>query len=503
MPTIFGTFDMSTTASSPARVRLLQHSISHYVAPVVVIGLALFGGFVGPHLLLHEGEHEEHAAAEESDQSEPTEVTLPPAKVQTAGIQVTPVERSVLQPSTTVTGKIGYNETAHLELRAPVDCVVKYVFAQPGQTVQEGDQLALLSSAQIGTARNEILQAESTLQLAQREQQWTSETATNLTELVQFLATNPSSKAAQTKFKDKKLGEYRARLLASYSQLEFAEKMVSRSQELNLSGVISGRSQDERLANKEALDAQFLAEAEQCEFDARQQQTKSDAAVELAERQLTVARENLATLLGPFAESTDDGALSDFVLRAPISGRIEDQRMVQSLRFLQGEIFTILANTETLWVSAQIHQKQWASLDLTTGSPVTITSPTQPDDSFLAKLRFIGAEVSDATQAVPLVAEFDSAEMNVRPGMFVWVTIPQGAAQECISVPISAIQRHEDIPFVFVQVDENHFHRRNVELGVATLDQVEVTHGLSEGDQVVTSGAFYLKSELLLEREEE
>jgi hypothetical protein len=42
----------------------------------------------------------------------------------------------------------------------------------------------------------------------------------------------------------------------------------------------------------------------------------------------------------------------------------------------------------------------------------------------------------------------------------------------------------------------------DVKVGLETNEQIEIVSGLSAGDSVVDRGAFFLKSELLLEREE-
>jgi len=62
--------------------------------------------------------------------------------------------------------------------------------------------------------------------------------------------------------------------------------------------------------------------------------------------------------------------------------------------------------------------------------------------------------------------------------------------------------RHENQPFVFVPDGERRFRRVDVRLGIETSNQIEILAGLAAGDTVVDQGAFYLKSELLLEREE-
>ncbi len=53
---------------------------------------------------------------------------------------------------------------------------------------------------------------------------------------------------------------------------------------------------------------------------------------------------------------------------------------------------------------------------------------------------------------------------------------------------------------MFVQTAANRFVRRNVELGTATGEVVEVRVGLKPGERIVSAGSFYLKTALLRER---
>jgi cobalt-zinc-cadmium efflux system membrane fusion protein len=104
---------------------------------------------------------------------------------------------------------------------------------------------------------------------------------------------------------------------------------------------------------------------------------------------------------------------------------------------------------------------------------------------------------------VPLVAELKNTDAHYKPGMFVWVDLPQGEARDALAVPTSAIMRHERKSFVFVPEGADRFRRVGVTTGIESGDFVEVTRGLTVGQQVVSRGAFVLKSELLLEKEAE
>lgn len=161
----------------------------------------------------------------------------------------------------------------------------------------------------------------------------------------------------------------------------------------------------------------------------------------------------------------------------------------------------VLADTRTVWVAAQIHQRDWNTLSLATDQVLRVTVPAMSDRNFDAKVRFIGATVSAATLSIPLIAELDNTETLFRPGMFVWVAVPVAEPRQVLAVPTSAIQRHEEQAFVFVEISDGEYQRIDVETGLETTDWVEVTRGITEGSRVVSQGAFYLKSELLLEEE--
>jgi cobalt-zinc-cadmium efflux system membrane fusion protein len=72
-----------------------------------------------------------------------------------------------------------------------------------------------------------------------------------------------------------------------------------------------------------------------------------------------------------------------------------------------------------------------------------------------------------------------------------------------LTVPAAAVMRHERRAFVFVPAGSDRYRRVDVEVGAEVGGSVEVKSGLTAGEQVVADGAFLLKSELLLEPDED
>ena len=81
--------------------------------------------------------------------------------------------------------------------------------------------------------------------------------------------------------------------------------------------------------------------------------------------------------------------------------------------------------------------------------------------------------------------------------MFARARILIGAGKSTVTIPSKAVQRVNDARIVFVRVSEREFEARPVELGSDDGATVAVTSGLRGGEDVVTQGAFLLKSEML------
>jgi len=237
-----------------------------------------------------------------------------------------------------------------------------------------------------------------------------------------------------------------------------------------------------------------------------QDRERASADAERADRLLSVAQQALNNLLGPWAaveEISDPERLNELKLLAPIDGRVVERQVVQNARIDTGAALFVIANTSQMWVSAEIHERDWKSLDLTRqGDTLNIRVPALGGETLQAQVRWVGSQVEAVKRSVPLVAELSNADGRLKPGMFVWAVIPLEKPHEAIIVPAGAIMRHENQPFVFVPDGERRFRRVDVRLGIETTDTIEILSGVSAGDTVVDQGAFFLKSELLLEREE-
>jgi cobalt-zinc-cadmium efflux system membrane fusion protein len=68
-----------------------------------------------------------------------------------------------------------------------------------------------------------------------------------------------------------------------------------------------------------------------------------------------------------------------------------------------------------------------------------------------------------------------------------------GKSVDSVAVPVSAIVRDSGVPVVYVEVGGESFQRRVVQLGIRDGDYIEVRNGVTNGERVVSKGAYLVK----------
>jgi cobalt-zinc-cadmium efflux system membrane fusion protein len=444
-------------------------------------------------------------AAEAADEAPQPVVKLSAGKLESARLHVAACEFQELTERRTMPGKISYNEAKHLELKTPVAGIVKKVIAAHRQQVRQGDSLAVLTSREIGLARDEVARCNADLEIARKQSEWATQIDSNLSELLAALAERPDPAVVAKAFADKVLGEYRDTVLAAYSKLVLAEAVMAQIGSLEGNSAISGRTLQERRSNREVAAAAFETACEQSKFAAAQARDKGRAALQQAERVLAVSCQQLESLGGSCSESGEVAkeALSELVVRAPFEGVVQDRLIVDAAQVSVGQPLFVLADTRTLWVLAEVHERDWIALKTAAQHELMVRAPGLPEGEAVASVKFTEGSIAPESRTVTLVGELDNRLDQFRPGMFVWVSAAVAPPRKALAVPAGAIMRHEQAIFVFVAEAADTFRRVDVTLGLETPEWVEITSGLTEGRQVVDQGAFFLKSELLLEREAE
>lgn len=445
-------------------------------------------------------------------------VRLPPDKLKAAGVSLADVVHKQLRPVNKVPGRLRYDDRRHVEVRSATAGIITSVRVDPGDHVNAGDVLIEISSPEVGNARADVLQRTSDLKLAEENRDWEKDICDGLKKLSDAIQARVQVDRIKEEFKNVTLGKNREQLLSAYSDLLLAESLVNAARENAKSGIVPGRVIEERINNRDNAEALLLTALESLTYTANVSLRHAAATVEDAERRLKISHQVVQTLLGqstadePSIGKTDSGpivsqvnvpeSLSLVQLRAPFAGTIERRQFSPSERVAAGDGLLTLADTSTLWVAADLREQEWKALVLKPGDEISVEPAAPGAEPLVARVHFVGREVDPATNAIPLVAVIDNPEGRLRPGMFVRVAVPLAESREALTIPESAILEHDRQAFVFSPDVDGSFRRTDIIPGLRVGGMVEVISGLNAGQQVVSSGGFYLKSEMLLAGEE-
>lgn len=183
--------------------------------------------------------------------------------------------------------------------------------------------------------------------------------------------------------------------------------------------------------------------------------------------------------------------LGEYTLVAKITGAVLSDNFSQGQRVAAGDKIMILANEENLWVEARVSPNK--PLDLPVGTIAKIEFGGQTHEAKVIQEAHTIDPVT-RTRIVRLMVE--NHDDTLHSGMFVNVNFQFTTQKPVMAVPETALMRGSDGDWtVFVEDHPGEFEAVEVELG-QTLGSYRQIIGLAPNSRVVTTGAFFVASEI-------
>lgn len=271
------------------------------------------------------------------------------------------------------------------------------------------------------------------------------------------------------------LGQAKAEYIKAKARLEVAQRTYER---------------EKRLADKQISSEQDMLDAEAAYRDAR---VAHDTAAQtlrlygLSDKAISaIAYDSSGTALVP--------------LVAPLDGKVVDMHAtVGELISPETKVYSV-ADLGRLWIWIDVYERDLSRVHV--GDTAYVRADAFPDQVFEGTVSYLQDQVDRDTRTVRARIDVDNPSGTLRPGMFARVRLADphaadgvAASAPVIVVPAAAVQRDGDEQIVFVQIAERTYERREVTLGRASGDVVEVVDGLRPEESVAVTGGFLLKSE--------
>ena len=215
-----------------------------------------------------------------------------------------------------------------------------------------------------------------------------------------------------------------------------------------------------------------------------------------SDRLAAAARERLLRLEMTDAEIDEVArtgrAAETVTFHSPATGVIVEKAALRGMRVMAGQMLYRLADLSTVWVEAEVYESDLAMLQ--TGLRASISVAAYPERTFAGRISYIYPLVTQETRTIRVRITLGNSSGLLKPNMLATVTL-QAPKSHALLVPADAVVDTGTQQLVFVAAGAGRFTPREVRVGRRSAGQVELTSGVSEGDDVAASATFFLDSE--------
>jgi membrane fusion protein, heavy metal efflux system len=462
------------------------------------------------------------------------QVKLSPEGEKLAGIELFTVTSQPVQGSLQVSGTVMSTSRGRAVVTPPVAGRITAISAQLGDSVRQGQTLAILESPELAqawagiaettklrdAASSDLKQSKSEVDLAVAKLNAAKISLTRQKELAKAGAFSQ----APLQQAQNDLNEAQSELLSVQKEQASHAEQLRRLENLYRDGIVSKSEleasrlelqqdqirqdrakakienakltykREKNIANRGLLNAKELQTAE---AEVRSSQLELDRArirVRSAESALASANRSITNSQSVYRANSGSGggSIGRVALVAPISGTISHLDVTRGQAVDRTQVLLEVENLQSVWVSASVPEAD--SAKVSKGGTVTVTVAALPNVSFEGIVQVIGSKVEPKTRSIPMQCLVTGAAGRLKPEMFAMVNLGLGAAREMLVVPRTAILTEGSKAFVFVK-ESTGFEKRAITTGSRSGDKIAVLSGLKRDEQVASKGSFVLNSE--------
>jgi cobalt-zinc-cadmium efflux system membrane fusion protein len=190
---------------------------------------------------------------------------------------------------------------------------------------------------------------------------------------------------------------------------------------------------------------------------------------------------------------SENDTSSNLPILSPISGVVLDvgaapgelQRSLDNANAI-----ATIANIDSIWVVGDLYPNDIDAVRH--GQQVQVRVNGYPNEVRIGTIDNISDAVDPTTLTLKVRVVLSNPGHKFKPAMFATISVAD-LKRQAIIVPSTAVIRDGIKNYVFVATPDHKYARRDVELGETHENTVEVTHGLEEGEHVVSTGAELLR----------
>jgi HlyD family secretion protein len=191
--------------------------------------------------------------------------------------------------------------------------------------------------------------------------------------------------------------------------------------------------------------------------------------------------------------SAGGAASANTNVRATVAGTVlelpvkEGDQVIESNSFNAGTTIAIIADLNKMIFEGKVDEAEVGKLKI--GMPLAINLGAIQDKEFAAKLKFIAPKGNEEQGAVQFKIEGDVTlddDLFVRAGYSANASLVLERKDSILALPEALLQFDKDTeqPYVEIQIEEQKFERKDIEIGISDGINVEIISGLTIEDKI-------------------
>lgn len=434
--------------------------------------------------------------AEKKDDSR--HIRMTPAARKAAEFGFEPAGAGEIARTIEVPGEIIINSDQIARLSSKVTGNIKTVVKKAGDVVKAGDVLAIIDSAELGSAKIEFFQAVLNTDLSRVDLEREELLFKNTEKLIGILSEAKSKADIAEKLKDVPLGDIKTKILNAATNLNAASTAWIRAEKLKPDNLISGSAYDSAAKDLESAKAEYAGVIEELKLTYKSRFLQAQRSLRVSESSLQNTRRRLISLGVAPADienlsKQDEQHISEYELRTPLSGTVIDKRVALGERVDESkEAFTV-ADLASVWVVLRIYIQDLPSIHVGQSLRINV-GLEKPMES---RIELISPLIDERTRTAIARTTIENKDGSLRPGTFLTASVALERVKVPIGVPSDSVHTLEGKTIVFIRGDgESEFVSQPVNTGLSDGEHVEIKSGLKSGDIVVVKNSFLLKAEI-------
>lgn len=183
--------------------------------------------------------------------------------------------------------------------------------------------------------------------------------------------------------------------------------------------------------------------------------------------------------------------LSNTIILSPVSGFVGKRVLDSGAWVTPNTEFLSVVDISVVRLIANIVERDLRKISAGMRSDVVVDA--FPNEKFVGRIAHMAPVLDPATRTAPIEIDIDNPKFRLKPGMYARVEFTVERRDNTLVVPTSAIVDLAGARGVFRRTPERTAKFHPITFGLMDQERAEVTSGLSEGDEVVTTGAAALR----------